>query len=183
MLSPSTAPRWKRQTRIGRWRAVEGGEKRSRPSAALARKSGSSPTLNRAIPPDFTNTRLDIVMAEPPKPSPPFTVFHRPPPPSTALLLLKLRAADRESDGQGPGLNRVLDVGHLPDDHALRVLRHGPAQNRVIDVRDQLLRIRGDGRDGVQCRDRAREPAGREHHRGVHAIEQGPAVHPDVFLF
>src|SRR2546427_5814811 len=57
MLSPSTAPRWKRQTKMRRSGGpAVGGTAR----AALARKRGSKPKLNNARPPDFTKTRLEI---------------------------------------------------------------------------------------------------------------------------
>src|SRR5256885_5920042 len=62
MLSPSTAPRWKRHTRIGRERAGEDGRGREEAKAARARNSGSRPKLNRANPPDFTKTLLEIDM-------------------------------------------------------------------------------------------------------------------------
>src|SRR6266487_1677865 len=140
MLSPSTAPRWKRQTRIGRSRAVEGGARRSRPSAARAKKSGSSPTLNRAIPPDFTNTRLDIDMC----PSSTVTAFVRPSPPSTALLLLKLRSANREADGEGPRLHAIAHACQLTPENLLRVLGHRRTQHLRVDESDQLV--------GVSCR-------------------------------
>src|SRR5438552_17413953 len=62
MLSPSTAPRWKRQTKTGRQQAAWGGKGLYEVNAARARNSGSKPTLNRASPPDFTKTLLVIDM-------------------------------------------------------------------------------------------------------------------------
>src|SRR5437016_14607372 len=62
MLSPSTAPRWKRQTKTGRQQAAWDGKGLYEVNAARARNSGSKPTLNRASPPDFTKTLLVIDM-------------------------------------------------------------------------------------------------------------------------
>src|SRR5690348_12173387 len=120
--------------------------------AARARNSGSSPRLNSARPPDFTNMRLEMVtLSSFSVPCPPDRPTARPPSPS-----LKLRPPDREPGGQGPRLKGVLDVGQLRADDPFRVLRHRPPQNRAIDVRDELLRIRGGGSHGVQGGDRAR---------------------------
>src|SRR6185312_5384099 len=179
MLSPSTAPRWKRQTRTGRWRAVEGGGRRSRPSAARAKKSGSSPTLKRAIPPDFTNTRLDMVIADPPKPPPPFTALHRPPPP---LLSLKLRSAYCEADGEGTRLRGIADACQLASEHLLRVLGHRPTQDLLVDHADQLVGVPSRN-DGVEHDGHARQLPGRQRHGGIHPIEQRTAVHPCRFPF
>src|ERR1051325_4373060 len=104
MFSPSTAPRWKRQTRMGRSEAVWGGKGRYDANAARARNSGSRPRLKSASPPDFTKTRLDIDIARlledfatpyrpfftaPYRPLPPltalFTALYRPLPPSTVI--------------------------------------------------------------------------------------------------
>src|SRR3989454_4916776 len=72
MFSPSTAPRWKRQTRTGRSDGLTAG--RPDANAARARKSGSRPRLTSARPPDFTKTRLEMVIVSGspgrPKPSP-----------------------------------------------------------------------------------------------------------------
>src|SRR5882762_636697 len=62
MLSPSTAPRWKRHTKTGRLRAAWGGKGSYELKAARARNSGSRPKLNKARPPDFTKTRLEMVI-------------------------------------------------------------------------------------------------------------------------
>src|SRR5438552_9325722 len=60
MFRPSTAPRWKRQTKAGRSEAVGGGNGRYRANTDLARKSGSSPRLTNARLPFFTKIRLEI---------------------------------------------------------------------------------------------------------------------------
>src|SRR5258708_5775035 len=57
MLSPSTAPRWKRHTKT----AGDCVELR-RAYAARFTNSGSRPRLTNARPPDFTNTRLENVI-------------------------------------------------------------------------------------------------------------------------
>src|SRR6266849_7356005 len=59
MFSPSTAPRWKRQTNIG-W--ADGPPGRRAAKAARARKSGSRPRLTKVRPPAFTKTRLEMVI-------------------------------------------------------------------------------------------------------------------------
>src|SRR5437773_12137697 len=61
MLSPSTAPRWKRQTRVGQSDGLTVG--RPDANAARARNNGSSPRLTSARPPDFTKMRLEMVIA------------------------------------------------------------------------------------------------------------------------
>src|SRR5436190_211285 len=176
MLSPSTAPRWKRQTRTGRSTAVEGGGRGSRPSAARAKKSGSSPMLNRAMPPDFTNTRLDIDMC----PSSTVTAFLRPSPPSTALLLLKLRSANREADCEGTRLGRIGDVRQLTSEDLLGVFGHRSTENLLVDHADQLFGV-SHSDDGVEDDRHALQLARRERDGGVHPIEQCTAVHPRRF--
>src|SRR6266516_1145451 len=177
MLSPSTAPRWKRQTRTGRSTAVEGGGRRSRPSAARAKKSGSSPMLNRAMPPDFTNTRLDIDMC----PSSTVTAFVRPSPPSTALLPLKLRSANREADGEGPRLHGIAHACQLTPENLLRVLGHRPSQDLAVCRSNQRVGVSGERDDRVQFDGHPGELARRERDGGVHAIEQRTAVDPRRF--
>src|SRR5205807_7497851 len=173
MLSPSTAPRWKRQTKMRR----SGGRADGRTAkAARARNNGSKPRLNNARPPDFTKTRLEIVIVI----APSFRSARPPYRPSAASLPLKLRPPDRESDGQGPGLDGVLHVGQLLADHAFRVLGHGPAQNPVIDRGDEVLHVYGVGSDGVECHGRPGKSPGRERYGGVHAIQQRPTVHPRI---
>src|SRR5437016_3648199 len=106
MLSPSTAPRWKRQTKTGRGRTGKDGEGALVVAyAARARNSGSSPKLTSAKPPDFTNTRREIVMRAS-RPCPSFPVLPRLPP----SLSLKLRSADRQPDRQRAGLQGIVDV-------------------------------------------------------------------------
>ena len=62
MLSPSTAPRWKRHTKTGRQQAAWGGKGSYELKAARATKSGSRPKLTKAKPPDFTKTLREIDM-------------------------------------------------------------------------------------------------------------------------
>src|SRR6266571_4626066 len=62
MLSPSTAPRWKRHTKTGRQQAAWGGNGLYEVKATRARKSGSRPRLTKAKPPDFTKTLREIDM-------------------------------------------------------------------------------------------------------------------------
>src|SRR2546422_10799463 len=62
MLSPHTAPRWKRHTKPGRQQAAWGGKGSYEVKAARARKSGSRPKLTKAKPPDFTKTLREIDM-------------------------------------------------------------------------------------------------------------------------
>src|SRR5256886_715990 len=170
MLSPSTAPRWKRQTKMRR----SGGRADGRTAkAARARNNGSKPRLNNARPPDFTKTRLEIVIVI----APSFRSARPPYRPSAASLPLKLRPPDRESDGQGPGLDGVLHVGQLLADHAFRVLGHGPAQNPVIDRGDEVLHVHGVGSDGVECHGRPGKSPGRERYGGVHAAVRRIVVH------
>src|SRR6266566_4484160 len=174
MLSPSTAPRWKRQTKMRR----SGGRADGRTAkAARARNNGSKPRLNNARPPDFTKTRLEIVIVI----APSFRSARPPYRPSAASLPLKLRPPDREPHGQRPGLNGVLHVGQLFADDPFRVLRHRPTQNPVVDGGDELLHVRRLGSDGTERRDRSAGSPPRERYRGVHAIKQCPAVHPRVF--
>src|ERR1043166_8263220 len=78
-LRPSTAPRMKRQTRIGRSRAGEGGEGGGRAYAARSRKRGSNPKLKSASPPDFTTTlRVTAICNLLHRLSPLSTALHRP---------------------------------------------------------------------------------------------------------
>src|SRR5881394_503902 len=60
MLSPSTAPRWKRHTKTGRSDGPTAG--RPEANAARVRNNGSSPRLTSARPLDLTNTRREIVI-------------------------------------------------------------------------------------------------------------------------
>src|SRR2546423_9524386 len=119
MFSPSTAPRWKRQTRTGRSEAVEGGNGRYRANTDLARKSGSSPRLTNARPPFFTKIRLEIDM-------------YRLLPSPTPLLFLEVRAADRQANGQRSCLEGVTDVGELREDDTLRMRGHRPSEQLLI---------------------------------------------------
>src|SRR5207245_2240276 len=121
MLSPSTAPRWKRQTKTGRQQAAWGGKGSYEVKAARARKSGSRPKLTKAKPPDFTKTLREIDMF-------PSSCRCRPLPPSAALcrpcrplLPLKLRSAYCEAHGQGTRLRGIADPGQLTSEHLLRV--------------------------------------------------------------
>src|SRR6266550_4095786 len=103
MLSPSTAPRWKRHTKMRRSARRADGRTAK---AARARNNGSRPKLKSARPPDLTNTRLEIVIFEAPS-----VQSTRPPDrPSAASLPLKLRPSDRQADGEGTRLKRVFDV-------------------------------------------------------------------------
>src|SRR5207245_3893701 len=150
MLSPSTAPRWKRQTKTGRERSVEVGRGRPRPSAARARKSGSRPRLRSEIPPDFTNTRLEIDMC------PPSNLYRLLPLLPTSSLPLKLRPAERESDREHPRLSRIRDICKLSCDDPFRILGHGAAQDLAVHDGDVVVgprrsaqpRVRGDGHAG-----------------------------------
>src|SRR6266550_4505364 len=108
MFKPSTAPRWKRQTKTGRSEAVGGGKGRYRANTDLSRKSGSSPRLTNASPPFFTNTRLEIDM-------------YRLLPP---LLSLEVRTAQGQTYGQGASLIGIGDVGELLEDDAFGVRGH-----------------------------------------------------------
>src|SRR4029077_13812179 len=119
MLSPSTAPRWNRETRIGRDRARKGAAGRLAAYAARARKSGSSPRLNSASPPDFTNTRLDIVIASSGLPR--FPASFRALPRSSSL---KLRPPEGEADAPPPSLHGIADIRQLPANDPFRVRRH-----------------------------------------------------------
>src|SRR5437763_7353335 len=100
MFRPSTAPRWKRQTKIGRREAAKG---RRRAYAARPRNNGSSPRLTRASAPDLINTLRETVMgllSLPPR---------RPPLPFAAcLLLLKLRPANRQADSERASLRWIV---------------------------------------------------------------------------
>src|SRR6266567_6171063 len=131
MLSPSTAPRWKRHTKTGRQQAAWGGKGSYGVKAARARKSGSRPKLTKAKPPDFTKTLREIDMF-----------------PSSAavaaLLSLELRSAYCEADGQGARLRGIADACQLTSEHLLRVLGHRPTQDLLVDHADQLV--------GVPCR-------------------------------
>src|SRR6185437_2317500 len=137
MLSPSTAPRWKRHTKTGRQQAAWGGKGSYELKAARARNSGSRPKLNRARPPDFTNTLLEIDICL-------SSDRCRPSAALAALLLLKLWSAYREADGEGTRLHGIADAGHLTPEHLLRVLGHRPTQDLLVDHADQLV--------GVPCR-------------------------------
>src|SRR5437773_1602401 len=108
MLSPSTAPRWKRHTKMRR----SGGRADGRTAkAARARNNGSRPKLKSARPPDFTNTRLEIVIFVAPS-----VQSARPPDrPSAASLSLELRSTNREADGEGTRLHGVRRTGGRPD--------------------------------------------------------------------
>src|SRR5207249_1870448 len=132
MFSPSTAPRWKRQTKTGRQQAAWGGKGSYELKAARARNNGSRPKLNKARPPDFTNTLLviDICLS---------SDRCRPLPPSAALLLLKLRSAYCEADGQGTRLRGIADSCQVTSQHLLRVLGHRPTQDLLVDHADQLV--------------------------------------------
>src|ERR1700758_2020516 len=124
MLSPSTAPRWKRQTRIGRETARNGAAGRLAAYAARARNSGSSPRLNSARPPDLTNKRLDIVIASSGVPCfpAPFRALPRSSP-------LNPRPPDVVAEGQRLSLHGIADIRQLPADDPLRVRRHFPPQD------------------------------------------------------
>src|SRR6266849_9177007 len=90
MLRPSTAPRWKRHTKM---RRSDGRADGRTANAARARNSGSRPKLKSARPPDFTKIRLEIVIV--------------------ASLPLKLGSANREADYQGTCLDRIADTCQL----------------------------------------------------------------------
>src|SRR5438876_2279432 len=124
MLSPSTAPRWKRQTKTGR--PAWGGKGLYEVNTARARNSGSRPTLNKARPPDFTKTLLEIDTSRSSNrcPMPPL------PPIAAQLLPLKLRPSKRQSDRQRARLLGITDIRQLPFDHLLRIPRHRPTQDR-----------------------------------------------------
>src|SRR5437588_11652519 len=143
MLSPSTAPRWKRHTKTGRQQAAWGGKGSYELKAARATKSGSRPKLTKAKPPDFTKTLREIDMF-------PSAALCRPLPPSAALaalLSLKLRSAYCEADGQGTRLRGIADACQLTSEHLLRVLGHRPTQDLLVDRADQLVAVpcRNDG--------------------------------------
>src|ERR1700758_760095 len=101
MLRPSTAPRWKRQTRIGRSDGPTAG--RAAAYAARARNSGSSPRLTNANPPAFTNTRLLMDTSR---------LSFRPSgrQPVRPSLSLKVRPAQHEPHGHRPRLHGVTHV-------------------------------------------------------------------------
>src|SRR2546425_1968784 len=176
MLSPSTAPRWKRQTRIRRERAVEVGRGRYEANAARARNNGSRPRLNSASPPDFTNTRLEIDII-------PSSNLYRLLPPSTALyrplpsLPLKLRSANREADCEGTRLGRIGDVRQLTSEDLLGVFGHHSTENLLVDHADHLFGVSNSG-DGVEDDRHALQLARGERDGGVHPIEQRATVHP-----
>src|SRR5688572_25661652 len=110
MLSPSTAPRWKRTTRVGRPDGLmDGGTAK----ANRSRNSGSSPMLTRARPPAFTNTRLEIVIVR-------SCLSGHP----AILLSLKLRPAERQPHGVRARLRGIADVGQLARQHRARLLAH-----------------------------------------------------------
>src|SRR6266571_3037303 len=143
MLSPSTAPRWKRHTKTGRQQAAWGGNGLYEVKATRARKSGSRPRLTKAKPPDFTKTLREIDMC-------PSSCRCRPLPPCaalTVLLSLKLRSAYCEADGQGTRLRGIADSCQLTSQHLLRVLGHRPTQDLLVDHADQLVGVpsRNDG--------------------------------------
>src|SRR5437764_8708356 len=128
MLSPSTAPRWKRQTSVGRSDGRSVGRRNA--YAARARKRGSRPTLTSASPPAFTNTRLLIVMVAFPSDGPTVRLSH-------ASLPLELRSADRQPDRQRAGLEGITDGRYLMSDDCPCVLRHDAAQHPGVGLRDQ----------------------------------------------
>src|SRR5439155_26778723 len=101
MLGPPTAPRWNKQTSVGRSDGRTVG--RIAEKAARPRNNGSKPRLKRARTPDFTKTRRVMVIALPLGP----TVRRSDRPTS---LPLKVWAAKGESDRQSSGLPRIADV-------------------------------------------------------------------------
>src|SRR5437660_10015888 len=123
MFRPSTAPRWKRQTKTGRRRTAEDAEGRRRAYAALARNSGSSPRLNRTRLPDFMNA-LRVMLTDVPRPSP--------------SLFLKFRPADRQADGERASLRWISDICELLEDDSSRMSGHGAAKDTLIDHIDEL---------------------------------------------
>src|ERR1700747_1263882 len=115
MLRPSTAPRWKRQTRIGRSDGLAAG--RAAAYAARARNSGSSPRLTNANPPAFTNTRLLMDTS---------SLSFRPSGRQAVRpsLLLKVRTPERQPHSHGAGLHGITDVHDLLQDDVACVRRH-----------------------------------------------------------
>src|SRR5438552_14168017 len=176
MLSPSTAPRWKRQTNI---RRSDGPADGRTAKAARARNNGSRPRLNSASPPDFTNTRLEIDII-------PSSNLYRLLPPSPALsrplpsLPLKLRSANREADCECPRLHGVADACQLAPEHLLRVLGHRSTENLLVHYADQLFGA-SCRNDGVERDRHALQLARGERDGGVHPVEQRTAVHPRRF--
>src|SRR5260370_39112368 len=110
MLSPSTAPRWNRQTSTGRSEAPAAG--RVEANAARARNRGSRPRLNKASPPDFTNTRLVIGMRR-------SLAFVAPPPLRDGSLALRPPGPDRQPHRERARRGGLANVGQLFADHAL----------------------------------------------------------------
>src|SRR3989442_1946956 len=133
MLRPSTAPRWNRQTRIGRSEAGGGGRGREEANAARARNSGSRPKLTKARPPDFTNTRLETDISD----SSQATACYRPLPPVPALLPLKLRPAERQPHRQRARRDRICHVRQLLAEHAPRVVGHRAPEDAVVHRGDE----------------------------------------------
>src|SRR6185295_4962545 len=148
MLSPSTAPRWKRQTSVGR---REGRDRRAprKAYAARPRNRGSSPRLTSARPPAFTKTRREMVISLP----------------------LELGSAQRQPNCQRPGLDGVGHVGQLLPDHLARVLGHPPAQAPLIHRLDQAVIVGGRWRNVIEIGYYARKPAGREQRGERHPIQ------------
>src|SRR2546421_12237484 len=126
MFRPSTAPRWKRQTRIGREDGMMEG--RNDRNAARARNSGSSPRLTSARPPFRTNTRLEMVIRSV------LPSFRH----SVVLLFLKLRPADRQADSERASLRWIVDIRELLEDDTSRMSGHRAAKDALVDHVDEL---------------------------------------------
>src|SRR5262245_18442298 len=145
MLSPSTAPRWKMQTRVFPPSLV-----RSAAYAARVRKIGSSPSETRASPPAFTNTRRSMLPEQ-------FISVRLS---AVRLLSLKLRAAEGESNGHGPRL-LTPEIAGLVAQRLQSVLGRGTVQDRLVHrvnqrfaaqvLRDLCVQVDARSRNSAGC--------------------------------
>src|SRR5438046_10764624 len=133
--------------------------------------SGSKPRLNSTCWPDFTITRLELVIIPSSDPLPSSTVLYRPLP----SLSLKLRPPDRQADRQGTRLGGIADIRQLTSEDLLRVLGHRPTENLLVDCVDELVGV-SCRNEGVEHDRHALQVARRQRDGGVRPVDQGTAV-------